>query len=215
MVLRSATTGTVGKRSCNARTARSPSARISGVPASSQSTPACTAIAATRIASSIEVRSSETWTCGRRSSSRRDRRLCSTFIGRPSSETLPSEVYDLCHDSTAAISYRVEDGQAKPFVYASFALEPVQRLAGHGIAQGTRECVPVLGSEVVRVHGGGLPAIHSAAAVFDSRPHEAVPARDVIGQGPAHGLHGQLVRPGQVDEDGDDGGGVEEPGDQR
>src|SRR5437763_1153584 len=145
MVLRSATTGTVGKRSCNARTARSPSARISGVPASNQSTPACTAIAATRSASSIDVRSSETWTCGRRSSSRRGRRTCSTFIC-PSLQTLPSLVYDLRHDSTPTTSYGVEDSQAKPFVDAAFAL-----VAGHADAADlarTRHVRPAVGLQV-------------------------------------------------------------------
>ena len=51
-------------------TARSPSASISGVPASSQSTPASTAIAAVSSASSSEVRSSEIWTIGNVSESR-------------------------------------------------------------------------------------------------------------------------------------------------
>ena len=45
-------------------TARSPSARISGVPASSQSTPASTPTAAVSSASSSDVRSRESWTIG-------------------------------------------------------------------------------------------------------------------------------------------------------
>src|SRR5258708_2099643 len=57
--------GWVGKAARKARTPRKPSARMSGVPASSQSTPARTPMAATCSASSMEIRSSESWTIGR------------------------------------------------------------------------------------------------------------------------------------------------------
>ena len=64
MVLRSATMGTSGNSARMASTQRSPSARISGVPASSQSTPARTAARANSMASSIEVTSIDTWMIG-------------------------------------------------------------------------------------------------------------------------------------------------------
>ena len=51
--------GTSGNACRSARTPCMPSARMSGVPASSQSTPARTAASATASASSIVVRSNE------------------------------------------------------------------------------------------------------------------------------------------------------------
>src|SRR5579884_1790091 len=64
MVFRSATTGVVGNRFRSARTPCMPSAIISGVPASSQSTPARRAISAVRSASSMSITSREIWTIG-------------------------------------------------------------------------------------------------------------------------------------------------------
>src|ERR1700682_2130747 len=56
--------GCRGKAARSALTLRSPPARINGVPASSQSTPASTAMRAVASASSRSVRSSEIWTTG-------------------------------------------------------------------------------------------------------------------------------------------------------
>ena len=64
MVLRSATMGTPGNSWRKARTPFMPSAMISGVPASSQSTPARMAMCAVSSASGMLVKSSEIWTMG-------------------------------------------------------------------------------------------------------------------------------------------------------
>src|SRR6476620_7934036 len=64
IVFRSATMGWLGKRAWSVSAARSPSASSSGVPASSQSTPAAAAISAISIASARFVRSREIWTMG-------------------------------------------------------------------------------------------------------------------------------------------------------
>src|SRR6185437_13607312 len=84
MVLRSATIGVLGNRLRRAFTPFIPSAIISGVPASSQSTPARSAISAVERASAISMTSNEICTIGFMAERIAKRRGMTSRSGEPS-----------------------------------------------------------------------------------------------------------------------------------